>query len=749
MSDNLKQILLHSFRSGVSDIFLTAGKSPAWRLWGEIKFRYDFPRVTAAELEEFRSSRLDPEREARCQRTGATDAALVLTPELRVRCNFYATASGPAVAIRPIRPASELNFAALNLPDRLSELCLCRRGMILISGATGCGKSTTLAAMIDRINRTRSCHILTLEDPIEYIQSDDLALISQREVSPEIGFAAAIRDAVRENPDVIVIGEMRDLDTVQAAISAALTGHLVIATIHAQDTVQAVERLLNLYPPPLRDQAAADLGLALTAILCQRLIPRADERGMIPAVEILLNTPTVSKAVAARNFGGMEDALRQGAADGMQTFTRAVFQLLRNGRIAQADAKNNVGNPAELELLLKGMDRGVEAFGRQNGDATAADTPAEDMRFLLLAALDNRASDLHLTLDSPPIFRIGGQLRQVEMPPLNGEDIQHLLYSVITSRQRVELEEKRELDFALSVRMRDDGDAVARFRLNAFFQRGALGVVARVIHTEIPSPEELSLPPTLLKLSDKGQGLILVTGPTGSGKSTTLACLLDQINRRRHVKIITIEDPIEYVHTNRRAVVEQRELHSDTKSFASALKSAEIRPAAGSGRDHGRGDAGSGNHFRRAHRRRNRPSRLCDHPHQQCAADGGSDRGFLSQSPTEPDPPAACRSSAGGGLAATAAQGGRGRADRRIRDHDRHSAGAQSDPGKQDLPTAVGDGDRKQGRHGHAGQVHGRPLQPETGAIGKHKSLPTGFPPAGKLLTRPSRRACSTARPTP
>ena len=259
MTDHLNRFLLQACRDGVSDIFLTAGKSPALRFLGEVKVRNDLPPVTAAELDEFRNSRLDPEREERYRRTGAADAAISLTPEMRFRCNFFTTVLGPAAAIRPIRPASELDFAALNLPDRLSELCLRQRGMILISGATGSGKSTTLATMINRINRTRACHVLTLEDPIEYLHADGLALISQREVGADAGFASAIRDAVRENPDVIVIGEMRDLDTVQAAVNAALTGHLVIATLHAQDTVQTVERLLNLYPPPARCRGHASL----------------------------------------------------------------------------------------------------------------------------------------------------------------------------------------------------------------------------------------------------------------------------------------------------------------------------------------------------------------------------------------------------------------------------------------------------------------------------------------------------------
>jgi len=196
-----------------------------------------------------------------------------------------------------------------------------------------------------------------------------------------------------------------------------------------------------------------------------------------------------------------------------------------------------------------------------------------DMRTLFLAAMHVKASDLILSTGVRPTLRINGELRELDMPVLDNDDVRRLLYSVINQRQRVELEEKRELDFALSVDFTEQiKQPGSRFRVNAFYQRGSLGMVARVVNARIPSPEELGLPEIISNLCSKRQGLILMTGPTGSGKSTTLASLLDVINRTRNAHIITIEDPIEYVHKNINSIIEQRELHSDTLSFASALK---------------------------------------------------------------------------------------------------------------------------------------------------------------------------------
>ena len=574
MSDKIENVLSGALKQDISELFLAGGRPPVPRIRGKIVFQPDQSAVSALEIDNFRKHVLGDEGENSYQQTGAADASWSLSGSERFRINFYATARGPAAAVRPIYSGSRLDLKKLNLPPLLESLCREPRGLILVAGSTGSGKSTTLAAMVNTINQTQEKHILTLEDPIEYLHENGKSLVSQREIhSHADGFSEAMRSAMRENPDVIVVGEMRDLETMRAALNAALTGHLVISTLHTADAVQSVERLVNMYPAQQREQAAQDLSLALLAVTAQRLIPAKSGNGMIPAVEILLGTPTVRKAVADRNYNNLEDALRRGSESGMITFNRAVFRRYREGSVSLEDALRAVSNPDEFNLLVKGMESGVDAFRNQYGDGFDTDDGTfVDMRFLLRLALDNTASDLHLTADTPPMLRINGILRPVDLPALGSADIQRLLYSVISPRQRVELEEQRELDFALAVRLDPEDKDMARFRINAFFQRGTLGAVARIVNTAIPSPQTLNLPSVLLDLLVKQQGLILVTGPTGSGKSTTLASLIDQINSKRNCKIITIEDPIEYVHANQRSIVEQRELHSDTLSFASALK---------------------------------------------------------------------------------------------------------------------------------------------------------------------------------
>jgi len=570
-------VLQYAASAGVSDLFLTAGKKPFVRTCGVVVPAGSFGAVSAESMDSFRRTVIGEAGESAYAASGSFDASWRLPDGSRIRVNFFRSLAGPAAAIRPIRNGDDVMTAALNLPALLDKLSEAPRGLILVSGTTGCGKSTTLAAMINHINRTMHRHILTLEDPIEFVYSDRESLVSQREIDTarEGGFSSALRGALRENPDVIVIGEMRDPETIATAINAALTGHLVISTVHTSGSVQAVERIVNMFPEDGREQTAIDLGAALNGIVSQRLIPAADSGSMLPAVEILLGTPLVRKLVAGRDYKSLEDALRSNTEQGMIPFNRSIFRLYQTGRIALPDALNAADNRDEFNLLVKGMESGVDAFRSYYGSTLdgATDETVVDMRALFLAALQVKASDLILSTGVRPTLRINGELRELNMPILDNDDVRRLLFSVINQRQRVELEENRELDFALSVDFgKEIGIPNSRFRVNAFFQRGSLGMVARVVNVRIPTPAQLGLPEVVSGLCAKRQGLVLVTGPTGSGKSTTLASLLDVINRTRNAHIITIEDPIEYVHGNINSIIEQRELHADTHSFASALK---------------------------------------------------------------------------------------------------------------------------------------------------------------------------------
>ncbi len=584
MSNTIENLLRGARRANASDLFITAGLTPMQRSGGTLA-PLPVPPVSAAEIDAFRKSIVNSSGEDDYLRSGSCDAAYSPLPGERFRLNFFSTVNGPALAVRPLSAGGDLFFDKLNLPPVIQQVSESPRGIILVTGSTGSGKSTTLAAMVNHINRNFSRHIITIEDPVEFIHSNLRSMVNQRQLDRDTdSFEEALRSALRENPDVIVVGEMRDAETMSVTLSAALTGHLVIATMHTADAVQSVERMINQFPEHRREQVAIDLGMSLLAVFSQRLLPRSDGTGMIPAVEVLIGTPSVRNFIERRDYAGVEDLLRRGSEDGMITFNRAIFRMYRSGLVALKDARAAVDSIDEFDLLVKGMEGGVDAFRNHYGDhLDFEDGHFVDMRNLLYSAMKLGASDLMLSVNAAPTLRINGVLRALDLPPLSSGDVQRLLFSVITPHQRVEFEEKRELDFALSTTLEsskkksrkeseEEPPKPHRFRINGFYQRGTIGVVARVVANRIPPPEELGLPPRLLELTGKQQGLILVTGPTGSGKSTTLACLIDQINRHRSSHIITIEDPIEYVHENIESLIEQRELHSDTMSFATALK---------------------------------------------------------------------------------------------------------------------------------------------------------------------------------
>jgi twitching motility protein PilT len=472
----------------------------------------------------------------------------------------------------------QLHAEALHLPPVLLELCDHDRGLILVVGSTGSGKSTTLATMVNHINRTASKHILTLEDPVEFVHTDIQSLISQREINVHAeNFVDALRSGLRENPDVIVIGEMRDTETMQVAVNAALTGHLVIATVHTANAIQTIERIITMFPSDVRNQVATDVSLALLGVVAQRLLPSAKTEGMVPAIEVLLTSSTVRKLIEDRNYLMLDDLLRQTSVPGMQTFCREIFRLYQSGEITLADARRAADNIDEFDLLVRGMEAGSDAFRHHYGDKTGQDdTDTLDMIDLLSLAAHQRASDLLLTVGKPPTVRINGEWCAVDLPPLCDSDVRRLVLSIINQRQRTALEENRELDFSLSFLLTGErGEKKnSRFRVNIFYQRGSLGTVLRIVNPEIPKPERLGIPPRVIELTQKKQGLIIVVGPTGSGKSTTLASLIDAINHTRPAHIITIEDPVEFAYTNDLSIIEQREVHSDTLSFSTALKHA-------------------------------------------------------------------------------------------------------------------------------------------------------------------------------
>jgi twitching motility protein PilT len=571
-------LLQQALALNASDLFITATKPPYFRVKGQVTPVEDPTPIMEEEVSAFRLAVIGEKNEALYQRKGTYDISFMLSKTERFRLNFFATLQGSAFVARPLHMGGQLHAEALHLPPVLLELCNNDRGLILVVGSTGSGKSTTLATMVNHINRTASKHILTLEDPIEFVHTDIQSLISQREINLHAeNFVDALRSGLRENPDVILIGELRDTETMQVAVSAALTGHLVIATVHTSNAIQTIERIISMFPSDLRNQVATDLSLALLGVVAQRLLPSAKTAGMVPAVEVLLTSSTVRKHIEDRNYLMLDDLLRQVSVPGMQTFCRELFRLYQAGEITLADARRAADNVDEFDLLVRGMEAGADTFRQHYGDKTGQDdTDTLDMIDLLSLAAHQRASDLLLTVGKPPTVRINGEWCAVDLPPLCDSDVRRLVLSIINQRQRTALEENRELDFSLSFLLAGPSGEKksSRFRVNIFYQRGSLGTVLRIVNTDIPKPERLGIPPRVIELTQKKQGLIIVVGPTGSGKSTTLASLIDAINHTRPAHIITIEDPVEFTYTNDQSIIEQREVHSDTLSFSTALKHA-------------------------------------------------------------------------------------------------------------------------------------------------------------------------------
>ena len=573
---DIKELLDQTTVNHASDLFITAGKVPYFRKYGKV-VPADKEIITVEQVDAFRTEILLPDAEKTFQGNGSFDAGITLPHGGRFRINFLMQQAKPALVARPVPIGNRLSFEELNLPKSIAELTKCQRGLILISGAAGSGKSTTMAAMINLINDTAQKHIVSIEDPIEFIHHDNKSLITQREVGADtVSFAESLKNVVRESPDVIVIGEMRDLATMQTAITAALTGHLVISTVHTADTVQAVERIINHFPEHLRQQAADDLAMSLKGVIAQRLIERKDGKGMVPAVEFLRATPLVCNIIAERNFSELDEAIKRGSDDGMVTFNRAIFALYDKKMITIESGRGAATNSDEFLLLVRGMESGIETF-RDNFSGDSSDDLV-DMKRLLKSAIANEASDLLLTAGARPTLRINGSVVPLDLPVLNSADTKRLLFSVLTPRQRASFEELWEVDLAITTSIRrssdrDDSSGIPyRFRVNGFYQRGNIGIAIRVIPIAIPSLEDLKIPLSIVKLTEKQSGLLLVTGPTGHGKSTSLAALISLINKKRQCHIITIEDPIEYVHENNNAVIEQREVNADTKSFTNALK---------------------------------------------------------------------------------------------------------------------------------------------------------------------------------
>ncbi|MCO5169584.1 MAG: PilT/PilU family type 4a pilus ATPase [Planctomycetes bacterium] len=351
MTATLDELLARMGPAGARDLYLLVGAPPTLAVDDRLVAAGERP-LSGADVERLLSPLLQGERAAAFARRPELDLAREVPGAGRFRINLYRQRGQPGLVARRIR-ADVPTLEELGLPAALGDVALERRGVVLVTGAAGSGKSSTLAALVRRRSAAVPGHIITIEDPLEFVHPHGRSLVSQREVGVDtLSFHDALRGALRQAPDVLLIGEVRDRETAEAALRFAETGHLVLATLHATNTVQAVERLVHLFPPELHAQALLSLSLSLVAVVGQRLVPRADGHGRAAAVEVLLPTGRVREHVRAGDADGLRAALRAGG-DGMQAFDEALRALVQRGQVTAAVAASHADSPGDLLLRLK------------------------------------------------------------------------------------------------------------------------------------------------------------------------------------------------------------------------------------------------------------------------------------------------------------------------------------------------------------------------------------------------------------
>ncbi|MGN6687421.1 MAG: type IV pilus twitching motility protein PilT [Actinomycetales bacterium] len=338
---------------GGSDLHCKVGGPPRVRIDGRLR-RLQAPELTEADTEYMVQEVLRADLVAEFARTHEADFAFNAPGGGRYRVNAFRARGGCGLVFRRVSVGA-LPLGALGLPPVIATLASEPRGLVLVTGPTGSGKTTTLAGMIDHVNTTKEVHVVTIEDPIEIIHEDKLSMINQREVRVDTAdFSVAMRAAMRQDPDVILVGEMRDQETVKAAIAAAETGHFVMSTLHTTDAAETVTRVIDFFPPHEQQQVRLSLAGALRGIICQRLVPRADGQGRCVAMEVCVNTGRVADAIVdPEKTSTLSDLVKDGAFYGMQSFDQHLVTLVRDGVVTLDDAMATASNPHDLTVELR------------------------------------------------------------------------------------------------------------------------------------------------------------------------------------------------------------------------------------------------------------------------------------------------------------------------------------------------------------------------------------------------------------
>jgi twitching motility protein PilT len=353
----LNEILTAASKYGASDVHIKVGRPPTLRINGRLVPLKTPEPLGSKHIDAMLGLILGPGQRERFDNHNEMDCAYSMPGLGRFRVNVFRQRGTVGLVMRLI-PTGVKSFEELHLPKVMERISLENRGMILCTGTTGSGKSTTLASMIDYINQNRSCHIMTIEDPIEFLLRDGRSIINQRELGVDtMSYAAALKAALRQDPDVILVGEMRDLETIETALTAAETGHLVLSTLHTLDAGETIHRVVSAFPPFQQKQIRLQLASVLKAVISQRLVPKADGSGRVPAIEILINTARVREYIEDKDkTRKIREAISQGYTSyGMQTFDQSLMGLLKEGLITLDEALRQASNPDDFSLRVSGV----------------------------------------------------------------------------------------------------------------------------------------------------------------------------------------------------------------------------------------------------------------------------------------------------------------------------------------------------------------------------------------------------------
>ncbi len=354
---HINDLLASAVERGASDLHMKVGSFPMIRVDGTLVVATEERRLEREDTAAMAAHLMSPEQRKQFEASQEIDLAYGVPGLGRFRCNVFQQRGTIGMVIRVI-PTIVPSLDDLELPASLKRIAEEERGLVLVTGTTGSGKSTSLAAMIDYINQNRSTHIITVEDPIEYLHRDHRSLVNQRELNVDTSsFASALRSALRQDPDVILVGEMRDLETVETALLAAETGHLVFSTLHTLDAPESINRIIAVFPPHQQRQVRLQLASVLRAVVSQRLMPRAGGQGRVPAVEVMVTTAFIRDCVMDKEKTHLiHGAIAQGTSQyGMQTFDQSIFSLYKRGFVSYDDSLRYASNKDEFKLKVQGI----------------------------------------------------------------------------------------------------------------------------------------------------------------------------------------------------------------------------------------------------------------------------------------------------------------------------------------------------------------------------------------------------------